>query len=67
MHIFIHSPSITVDDIARRAFAILREANIYGPRAGGTINDRAVILIDAQHVPEVLAALRKAGMRADLE
>jgi hypothetical protein len=67
MRIFIHSPSVPADDTARQAFAILREAHIYGPRAGGTINGRAVILIDTEQVPKVIAALRKAGVQASLE
>jgi hypothetical protein len=64
MWIFIDSPE---DAAAIQASVILREAHIshiYGPRAGDTFNDRAMILVDAQHGLEVLAALRKAGIQA---
>jgi hypothetical protein len=46
---------------------ILLDAGIYSAEGGGTINDRAVILIDAAHVPNAIAALNKAGVRAVLE
>ena len=46
---------------------LLREARIYTVRGGGTINGRAVIMVDTVDVPEALAALEKAGMRTAVE
>jgi hypothetical protein len=63
MRIFVHhdaSPEQTV----RQALDTLIAAGIYSVEGGGTINDRALILVDAAHVPEAIAALSKAGMRA---
>jgi hypothetical protein len=63
MRIFVHhdaSPEQTV----RQALDTLIAAGIYSVEGGGTINDRALILVDAVHVPEAIAALSKAGMRA---
>ena len=63
MRIFIHhgaSPELAV----RQALDTLLRAGIYSVDGGATINDRAFILVDAAHVPEAIAALSKAGMRA---
>jgi hypothetical protein len=63
MRIFIHNdaaPELSV----RQALDTLIKAGIYSAEGGGTINDRALILVDAAHVPEAIAALSKAGMRA---
>jgi hypothetical protein len=62
MRIFLHhdaSPELAI----RRALDILLKAGIYSANGGATINNRALILIDAAHVPEAIATLNKAGMR----
>jgi hypothetical protein len=63
MRIFIHhgdSPERAI----RQALDVLLKVGIYSANGGATINDRAMILIDASHVPEAISALNKAGMRA---
>jgi folylpolyglutamate synthase/dihydropteroate synthase len=47
----------------RRALDTLVKAGIYSAEGGGSINDRPLIIIDAAHGPEAIAALSKAGMR----
>jgi hypothetical protein len=72
MRIFIQASHLRVSDGSadqdiREAFTLLREARIYSVRGGGTINGRAVIMVDAVDVPEALAALEKAGIRTAVE
>jgi hypothetical protein len=64
MRIFIQDHNASPEESVRQALDILIKAGIYSAEGGGTINDRALILIDAAHVPEAVAALNKAGMRA---
>ena len=67
MRIFIHSPGIPVEDTACRAIDILHQAEVYDIEAGGTVSDRAVILVEERNVPKVIAALTKAGIEAITE
>jgi hypothetical protein len=70
MRILIQPPYIggSSDQIARQAFDILREtARISFVCSGGTINNYAFVIVDPTDVPEALAALGKAGMRANPE
>jgi len=71
MRILIQPPYIggSSDQIARQAFDILREtARISFVCSGGTINNNyAFVIVDPTDVPEALAALGKAGMRANAE
>jgi hypothetical protein len=46
---------------------ILIKAGIYSAAGGGTVNDRALILIDAVYVSGAIAALNQAGMQAIVE
>lgn len=50
------------DKTIRRAVEILHSANIMSAHAGGTINDRAVVLIDPEDILEAMAILRREGM-----
>jgi hypothetical protein len=69
MRIFVQPPNVggSGDQAVQQAFAILRMASIHSARGGGTINDRPFVLVDARDVPEALAVLRKAGVRAVVE
>jgi hypothetical protein len=55
------------DQSVRLAHEVLRTSNIFSVRAGGIMNDRAVLFVAAADVPQALAALIKAGMRAVVE
>jgi hypothetical protein len=70
MRILIQPPYVgaSSDQVARQAFDILRDA----PRisficSGGTINDCAFVIVDPTEVSVAIAALEKAGMRANAE
>ena len=64
MRILIRDPNASPELSVRRALDILLEAGIYSSAdGGGTINDRALILVNAVHVPEAIVALNKAGMQ----
>jgi hypothetical protein len=67
MRIFVQQDNTPAEQSVRQALDILLDARIYCAEGGGTINDRAVILIDAAHVPNAIEALNKAGLRALLE
>jgi hypothetical protein len=67
MRIFVQDDNTPAEQSVRQALDILLDAGIYSAEGGGTISDRAVILIDAAHVPNAIAALNKAGVRAVLE
>jgi hypothetical protein len=54
------------DEVIRRAVSILRTSRIMSAREGGILNGRAVVLIDAEEVPEALARLDQAGWRAKM-
>jgi hypothetical protein len=68
MRIFIEPPYLggSVDQSAREAFEVLREAGVASARPGATIGDYAVALVDLPDVAKALAVLGKAGMRAML-
>jgi hypothetical protein len=69
MRIFVQSANADGSAIqaVQKACAILQEASIHSARGGGMINDRPFVLIDARDVPEAMAVLRKAGVRAVME
>ena len=69
MRIFIQPPHAggSVDQSVRTAYELLHRLNILSARPGGIFNDRGVVLIEATEVPEALAALKKAGMRAVMD
>jgi hypothetical protein len=52
------------DRTVRRAVEILHSANILSAKPGGTINDRAVVLVDPEDILEAMATLRREGMLA---
>jgi hypothetical protein len=52
------------DRTVRRAVEILHAANIISARPGGTINDRAVVLIDPEDILEAMATLQREGVLA---
>jgi hypothetical protein len=68
MRIFISPPSGDLleraDEFVRHAFTILHSSRILSARVGGTINDRAVVLVDATEVSDALATLVSAWLRA---
>jgi hypothetical protein len=67
MRIFIQDHDSSPQETVRQALDIFYKAGIYsagGGIIGDTIHDRGVIIVDAGSVPEVVAALNKAGMRA---
>jgi hypothetical protein len=64
MRIFIHDHKASLEQAVRPALDILIKAGIYSAEGGGTINDRALILIDAAHVPEAIATSQGGPWRA---
>jgi hypothetical protein len=66
MRILIQDHGSAADLVVRRALDILLEAGIYTADGGGIFGDRPLLLIDATHVPEAVAALNKAGIRATI-
>jgi hypothetical protein len=52
------------DEVVRHAVAVLHSSQIVSAREGGILNGRAVVLIDAEEVPEALVTLEQAGWRA---
>jgi hypothetical protein len=67
MRIFIHDHKASLEHSVRHAVDILIKAGIYSAAGGGTVNDRAFILIDAVYVSGAIAALNQAGMQAIVE
>jgi hypothetical protein len=69
MRIFVQPSNVGGPGVqaVQRAFAVLQEASIHSARGGGMLNDRTFVLIDARDVPEAMAVLRKAGVRAVVE
>ena len=63
MRIFIQNHNASPERSLRQALDILLKAGIYPVDGGATINDRALILVNAAHVPEAIVALNKAGMQ----
>lgn len=63
MRIVIQDHGSAPELIVRRALTVLIEAGIY-TADGGIFGDRAITLVEAEHVPEAVAALHKAGLRA---
>lgn len=64
MRIFIQHRDAAPDQAVRQALDILVKAGIYSAEGGGTINNRALILINEANLHEALAALQKAGLEA---
>jgi hypothetical protein len=68
MRIFISSPSGDLleraDQVVRHAVTVLHSSLILSAREGGTINNCAVVLVDAAEVSEALASLQGAGLHA---
>jgi len=64
MRIFIQNHNASPERSVRQALDILLKAGIYSADGGATINDRALILVNAEHVPEAIVALNKAGCRS---
>jgi hypothetical protein len=63
MRIFIQDHNSSPEQSVRQALDLLIKAGIYSAEGGGTINDRALVLVDAAHIPQAIAALKKAGMQ----
>jgi hypothetical protein len=51
------------DRVVRRAVEILHGEDIRSAQIGGSVNDRAIVLIDPEDAPEALATLKRAGLR----
>jgi hypothetical protein len=70
MRIFIAPPSGDLlqraDQVVRHAVCILHSSRILSAHEGGTINERAVVLVDAAEVSDALAVLISAGLRASI-
>jgi hypothetical protein len=68
MRIFIEDHNASPEQSVRQALDILLKAGIYSAEGGGIINDRALIIIDAAHLPEAIAALtqRACGPLLDM-
>ena len=64
MRIFIQDHDASPEQVVRQALDILHNAGIYSVDGGGIFGNRALVLVDPEHVPEAVAALNNAGMRA---
>jgi len=64
VRIFIQDHGSAPELVVRRALTVLIEAGIYSADGGGIYGNRAMVLVDTEHVPEAVQALHKAGMRA---
>ena len=66
MRIFVEPPydGDSVDQTVRHALNILHAAGIFLNVGGGSANGRALALVEAGGGARVLAAFRRAGMRA---
>jgi hypothetical protein len=69
MRIFVRSQyaNDSPDESVRRAFEVLHDSRIFSARAGGSFEDRPVVLVDATEVTEALAALESAGLQATVD
>ena len=67
MRIFVQPRSGDSFDLTiRNAVEILRTANLQSVRAGGTVNDRAVVLVNSEEVLKALGTLAGEGLRVSL-
>ena len=67
MRIFLQPRSGDSFDLTvRNAVEILQRAHLLSVRAGGTVGDRAVVLVDSEEVLKALATLDGEGLRASL-
>jgi hypothetical protein len=64
MRILIQDRGSEPELVVRRALTVLIEAGTYTADGGGIFGDRAIVLVESEHVPEAVAVLHKAGMRA---
>lgn len=64
MRVLIQDHGSAPELVVRRALTVLIEAGIYSAHGGGIFGDRAVVLVDSEHVPDAVVVLHKAGMRA---
>jgi hypothetical protein len=55
------------DEAIRRAAEILQNAEILSARAGRSINNRPVVLVDPVDFPKALVILDRAGVRAIID
>jgi hypothetical protein len=67
MRIFIQDHGAAPEQAVRQALDILLKAGIYSVEGGGVFGDRPLVLVDAAHVSEAVAALKNAGMQAAVE
>jgi hypothetical protein len=67
MRIFIQNDHVSPDRLVRQALYLLFKAGVYSAEGGGSIRAPAAVLIDAAHLPEAIAALSKAGIRAAID
>jgi len=52
------------DRVVRKAVSILQQAAIASAQVGSSIDNRRVVLIDPEDLPEALTMLEQAGLRA---
>ena len=52
------------DRVVRKAVSILQQAAIASAQVGSSIDNRRVVLIDLEDLPEALTMLKQAGLRA---
>jgi hypothetical protein len=67
MRIFIHNDQISPDRLVRQALYLLFKAGVYSAESCGSIRAPGAVQIDAAHLPEAIAALSKAGIRAAID
>jgi hypothetical protein len=66
MHIFVEPPYVddSVDQTVRHALNILYAGGIFANVGGGSVDGRAIVLVETADETKALGALRKAGMHA---
>jgi hypothetical protein len=64
MRVFIQDHNLPPEQSVRQALEVLLKAGIYTVDGGGIFGNRALVLVDSDHVLEAVVALNKAGMRA---
>jgi hypothetical protein len=66
MHIFVNSPYVddSVNQTVWHALNILYAGGIFAKVSGGSVDGRAIVLVETQDETKALWALRNSGMRA---
>ena len=67
MRVFVEDHEASPFEAVQKAMDILSKARVDSVQGGGTLGNRAVILIKDVWLTEAIAALNKAGMRTAID